>query len=63
MQIVPVLAIHRVATQLVVAGDAPHVATDVVLVLQNLLSPDGFSQNRAAAKQLRTMTLSVAAVG
>ena len=62
MQIVPVLTVHRVTTQFAVAGHTPHIATDVVLVLQNLLSTNGFAKNRPAAKQLWTMPLAFSAV-
>ena len=52
MQHVPAFALVRVAAQLGVAGDAPDVAGDVVLLGQNLLRPQRFAQDRAAAEQL-----------
>ena len=42
-----------VAIELVVAGDAPHVGGDVVLLLEDLLRLQHLAENRAAAEQLR----------
>ena len=53
MEPVPAFRGKRVAAQLVVAGDAPHIGGDAVALRQDGLRADGFVQDRAAAEQLR----------
>ena len=53
MQHVPALGGEPVAIELVVAGHAPHVGRDVVLLLEDLLRLDHLAENGAAAEQLR----------
>ena len=41
------------AVELAVAGDAPDVGRDAVLLVEDLLRPEHFGQDRPAAEQLR----------
>ena len=52
MQPVPALHAQGLPAQLVIAGHAPHVRGNLVALLQNLLRPQGFVENRAAAEKL-----------
>ena len=52
MQPVPTLRRQRIAAQFVVAGHAPHIGGDVILLGQNFLRPQRLIQNRTAAEQL-----------
>ena len=53
VQHVPALGAEAVAIQLGVAGDAPHVGGDVVLLAEDLLRLEHLAEDRAAAEQLR----------
>ena len=52
MQPVPALHFQSVAPQFVVAGDAPDVGGNLILLRQDLLRAQSFVQNRAASEQL-----------
>jgi len=52
MQPVPPLGVERIAAQLVVAGDAPDIGRNGVLLSQNLLSLYRFIQDGARAEEL-----------
>src|SRR4051812_44118577 len=53
MQHVPPFAIVSVAIKLLVAGYTPHVGSDTVLALENLLRFEDFEHDCTAAEQLR----------
>ena len=52
MQPIPALTRQRLAAQFLVAGHAPHVGRDAVLLAQHLLGPQRFAENRTAAEQV-----------
>src|SRR5579872_2469617 len=60
METVPALNSERLAAKLVVAGDAPHVGGDAVLLAEDLLGPEDLVEDGTAAEELRH---SLAAVG
>ena len=60
MQHVPARAVVCLAVELLVAGHAPHVGSNVVFFFQNLLRFQHFEHDGAAAEQLRPELLQAA---